>query len=748
MRARRAMSSAIEKVKAVFHAAIDEHPPEEWESYVHRACGEDIQLQREVLGLLRAHQDGSSVLVAPAVGANGSETELQIAERVGTQIGPYKLLEQIGEGGFGIVFMAEQQQPVRRRVALKVIKPGMDTRQVIARFEAERQALAMMDHPNIAKVLDAGATENGRPYFVMELVHGVPITEYCNQCSLGTHERLKLFITICQALQHAHQKGVIHRDIKPTNVLVSIQDGRAAPKIIDFGVAKAINQRLTEHTLATGFVQMLGTPLYMSPEQAELSALGVDTRSDIYSLGVLLYELLTGTTPFDKNRLQNAPYDELRRILREEEPPRPSARISTLAADVATTVSEGRKIETRKLSQSLRGDLDWIVMKCLEKDRGRRYETVNALAGDVQRYLSNEPVDARPPTNFYRFQKLVRRQKVVVAASGAVLAALVLGLGASTWMFFKERAARERAVAAELEQSRLREQAQVNEEKAKTEAAKSQQMAAYMANLAQALARGELSEVEPIVSQMLTPHLENGSSSADWLRFRGELWSRIGRWKEAAADFSRLVELEPANHEHYHFLAPLLVQSGDVDAYRRHCARVVERFGKTDDPVVAERMAKDCLILPSSGADLDAVASMIDSALVANPDHWATGFFHFAKGLSEYRQGNFASAVQWMQKALENPKEFHFRDAQAYLVLAMAHHQLNQFDEARASFAQGMAVIETRPKPGSGGLGVDWNDWIVVHVLQREAAALIEKQDPATSESPKSESSHNPLRVR
>ena len=338
---------------------------------------------------------------------------------LGTVIGPYKLLEQIGEGGFGVVFLAEQERPVRRRVALKIIKPGMDTRQVIARFEAERQALAMMDHPNIAKVHDAGATENGRPYFVMELVQGVPITEYCDQCNLTTRERLELFITVCQAVQHAHQKGIIHRDIKPTNVLVAMQDGRPAPKIIDFGVAKAIDQRLTEHTLTTAFAQMVGTPLYMSPEQAELSPLGVDTRSDIYSLGVLLYELLTGTTPFDKDRLHAASYDELRRIIREEEPPRPSARISTLAADLATTVAEHRRTDARRLSRHVRGELDWIVMKCLEKDRNRRYETPNSLARDIERYLHDEPVQACPPSTVYRFRKFARRNKVAAGVCGA-----------------------------------------------------------------------------------------------------------------------------------------------------------------------------------------------------------------------------------------------------------------------------------------------------------------------------------------
>jgi Flp pilus assembly protein TadD len=335
----------------------------------------------------------------------------------------------------------------------------------------------------------------------------------------------------------------------------------------------------------------------------------------------------------------------------------------------------------------------------------------------------------------------------VVAASGAVLAALILGLGASTWMFFKERAARERAVAAEIEQFRLREEAQANEQKAKTEAAKSAQMAAYMLNLAQALTRGELSEAEQFVSSVFPPPLENDPRSADWLRFRGELWGRVGRWREATADFSSLIELQPANHEYYHFLAPLLVQNGDLDSYRRHCARIVERFGKTDDPVIAERMAKDCLILPSSGADLEAIARMADLAIAADPDHWGIGFFQLVKGLSEYRQGNFASAVEWTQKALANPGEFHFRDAQAYLVLAMAHRQINQVDEARAAFAQATATIDARPKPGSGGLGTDWNDWLIVHALQREAAALIEKQVPATSKSPKSESSHTPLRA-
>jgi serine/threonine protein kinase/tetratricopeptide (TPR) repeat protein len=458
------MNEARAEAKAVFLQALDCQTPNELASFLEAACNGDEQLHARVSELLDAHRAAGKFLDG---GGSGDNNQFEpVAEGQGSVVGPYKLLEQIGEGGFGVVFLAEQERPVRRRVALKIIKPGMDTRQVIARFEAERQALAMMEHPNIAKVHDAGATENGRPYFVMELVQGVPITEYSDQCSLTTRERLELFITVCHAVQHAHQKGVIHRDIKPTNVLVAMQDGRPAPKIIDFGVAKAIDQRLTEHTLTTAFAQMLGSPLYMSPEQAELSPLGVDTRSDIYSLGVLLYELLAGATPFDKDRLYAAPYDEMRRIIREEEPPRPSARITTLAAELATTIADRRRTDARKLQQSVRGELDWIVMKCLEKDRNRRYETPNSLARDIERYLHDEPVQACPPSASYRFCKFARRNKTLLAAGGAIAAALLIGLGLSTWMYMRERAAVQVAKA--------------NEQRAATESARAQAVSDYL----------------------------------------------------------------------------------------------------------------------------------------------------------------------------------------------------------------------------------------------------------------------------
>jgi serine/threonine protein kinase len=388
------------------------------------ACKGDASLRRRLEALLAAHEQSEGVLAEAAPGAGGTR-KVQITnpadQAIGQKVGRYKLLEQIGEGGFGVVYVAEQQEPVRRRVALKIIKLGMDTRQVVARFEAERQALALMDHPNIAKVFDAGATETGRPFFVMELVRGIPITDYCDQNTLSTRERIDLFVRVCQAIQHAHQKGIIHRDIKPSNILVTLHDGVPVPKVIDFGIAKATDQRLTDKTVYTAFHQFMGTPAYMSPEQAEMSGLDIDTRSDIYSLGVLLYELLTGKTPFDQKELLAAGVDAMRRIIREKEPARPSTRLSTMAEGELTTTAKRRQTAAPQLIHSVRGDLDWIVMKTLEKDRTRRYETATALAIDIKRYLSNEPVLARPQRGFYQLQKTVYRYRSWVLATSTIV---------------------------------------------------------------------------------------------------------------------------------------------------------------------------------------------------------------------------------------------------------------------------------------------------------------------------------------
>jgi serine/threonine protein kinase/WD40 repeat protein len=414
-------------------------------------CAEDDALNAEVRELLAAHRATDGGRDEPSVSSAAEADMARLKpEEAGDRIGPFKLLQQIGEGGFGVVWMAEQEQPVRRRVALKIIKLGMDTKEVIARFGQERQALAMMDHPNIAKVLDAGATPFGRPFFVMELVRGVKVTDYCDDQQLSTNERIELFITVCQAVQHAHQKGIIHRDLKPSNILVTINDGEAVPKVIDFGVAKATLGRLTDATLFTQFEQMIGTPLYMSPEQAEMTSLDIDTRSDIYSLGVLLYELLTGRTPIDTESLHRAGMDEIRRIIREVDPPRPSMRVKALGGDELTTTAKRRQTDATKLRGVLRGDLDWIVMKCLEKDRKRRYDTANGLAVDLRRHLQNGIVTARPPTAAYLISRLVRRNKPAFTAVAAVLVALVFGLVAT-----QQQAVRARR--AEREQNKLRE---------------------------------------------------------------------------------------------------------------------------------------------------------------------------------------------------------------------------------------------------------------------------------------------------
>jgi tetratricopeptide (TPR) repeat protein len=460
--------------ESLFAVAVEKATWAERQAFLDQACAGDDALRRRLERLLAGHERASGILdhslgddLAP--GPQQAPQLQSMAEGPGMVIGPYKLLEQIGEGGFGVVFMAEQTEPVRRKVALKILKAGMDTRHVVARFEAERQALAILDHPNIARVFDGGTTRDrgqgsgvgedktdalgltpnpcpltpaeGRPYFVMELVKGVPITDFCDQNHLTPRQRLELFVPVCQAIQHAHQKGIIHRDVKPSNVLVTVHDTTPVPKIIDFGVAKALGQELTDKTLFTGFAQMVGTPLYMSPEQAGQSGLDIDTRSDIYSLGVLLYELLTGTTPFDKERFKQAAYDEICRIIREEDPPKPSTRLSE-SKDTLPSISAQRQTEPARLTKLVRGELDWIVMKALEKDRNRRYETALALAADVERFLRDEPVYACPPSAGYRLRKLARRNKGVLAIIASVLLALAATAASIGWAV-RDRTARQ-----------------------------------------------------------------------------------------------------------------------------------------------------------------------------------------------------------------------------------------------------------------------------------------------------------------
>jgi serine/threonine protein kinase/tetratricopeptide (TPR) repeat protein len=545
---------------AIFSVARKIAALEARDEYLREACGDDQNLRDRVATLLRALTEDSGFLESPAACLGLTPSMAAVSEKPGTMIGPYKLVEQLGEGGMGLVFMAEQQQPLRRLVALKIIKPGMDTRQVIARFEAERQALALMHHPNIARIYDAGTTGDspplskegsyqapsvsnggaeggavrgdpasqahspiekpasqagmpdvhyGRPYFVMELVRGTPVTEYCDQARLPTRERLQLFITICEAVQHAHQKGIIHRDLKPSNVLVTMHDDKAVPKVIDFGVAKATNQRLVEQTLFTNFAQMIGTPTYMSPEQAQMSGLDVDTRSDVYSLGVLLYELLTGSTPFDKKRMREVGYDEMRRIIRDEEPPRPSLRVTSLDAASQSTIALNRAMDHRQYSQALRGDLDWIVMKALDKDRGRRYESMGAMIADVQRHLADEPVAACPPSAAYRLRKFARRNRTAAITTTIVALSLILGTAVSAWQAVRATLAQAQANAQEIQAL-----AAVKAERAAKEAEAAQRQ---RASASEQQARVNMKKAREAVDQMLlrvaerlgnVPHME------------------------------------------------------------------------------------------------------------------------------------------------------------------------------------------------------------------------------------------------
>jgi serine/threonine protein kinase/tetratricopeptide (TPR) repeat protein len=451
-------------------------PPGERLSWVAEACGRDTALRTQVESLLRAHDEARSFMESTASDLKAAKpaSESGGIEKPGDRIGRYKLLQKIGEGGCGVVYMAEQEESVRRRVAIKIIKPGMDTKAVIARFSAEREALARMEHPNIARVYDAGATLSGRPYFVMELVRGLRITDYCDQNNFSTEQRLGLFNKVCEAIHHAHQKGIIHRDIKPSNILVTLYDGQPVPKVIDFGIAKAMHGRLTDATLFTAFEQFIGTPAYVSPEQAEMSGLDIDHRSDIYSLGVLLYELLMGRTPFDSNELLRSGLDEMRRRIREQEPPRPSLRLRTLNDSDRTTVARRRGTDAPRLTVQLRGDLDWIVMRCLEKDRGRRYDTANGLAADILRHLHNEPVTARPPSTAYLFQKLFRRHRLAFGAGAGIAVALVAGFTVSTSLYLQERATHDRARAAEVKALEEKDRAERATRKAEEETRRAQ----------------------------------------------------------------------------------------------------------------------------------------------------------------------------------------------------------------------------------------------------------------------------------
>jgi serine/threonine protein kinase/Flp pilus assembly protein TadD len=1014
----------------VFEAAL-ELPLEDRAAYLDNICGYDAALRQRLEALLSKHDQAASFLEKPVVPALAA-LDGPPCERPGTLVGPYKLLQQIGEGGMGIVYMAEQQEPVRRKVALKIIKPGMDSRQVIARFEAERQALAMMDHQNIAKVFDAGTTQTGRPFFVMELVHGVPITQFCDDNQLTPRERLALFVPVCQAIQHAHQKGIIHRDIKPSNVLVTLYDEKPVPKIIDFGVAKAIEQRLTEKTLFTQFGTLVGTFEYMSPEQAEMNASGVDTRSDIYSLGVLLYELLTSTTPLQRERLREAALDELVRLIKEEEPPRPSVRLSS--SDTLPKIAAARKTEPAKLAKLVRGEIDWIVMRCLEKERSRRYETANGLARDVERYLDDEPVEACPPSATYRLRKFLRKNRKLAAGAAFCLVVALVVASNGLWFAHKrsetagrvEEALRrvgelqqqgrwpealEAAQRAEellrlgvgsadlqqrvhvvltdlkmlqrLEEIRLEEAAlkdrnihdfqsisllyaeafrnfgvdvdtlgaEVAAERirahpihievaaaldhwahirlyqmAKTSEEPNWQHLRAVARIAdpdpwrnrlrealsgipvnkqllQDLARspglgsqsvltlrllgnyladaGEVPTAIAILRQAqqwhpddfwitndLADYLQQSPQPTESLRFytaalalrpqsarthtmigsilldqgsrrqaiaafneaarllsegswvyliefipwakalkekgaleeavaafreasrlkpdeagiyvnwgnallfcgaleeaiaaydqafatlkrisvqqprpasflpllriaaawRARAFFRLERFGEAEQTYAKALELEPSDNWAWHHIAPLRLYLGDVEGYRRVCGEMLERFSHTADLAVAERTAQDCLLAPDAVPDLRPVMQLADRAVTGTQHHTGYRYFLLTRGMADYRAGQFANALDWLNQSLSLAREPRYGSeselvARTYLFLAMAHHRLGHADQARHALDQARQRIQSTYKATSGGKPRTLEVPLAYEISRKEAEALIQ----------------------
>jgi serine/threonine protein kinase/tetratricopeptide (TPR) repeat protein len=710
------MSEPSHREEEIFEAA-SKLPAGEREAYLLEACAGDTALRQRIEGLLKAQDEAGGFMQEPAVPARKTIVlTLPPDEKPGDKIGHYKLLQQIGEGGCGVVYMAEQEEPVRRRVALKVIKLGMDTKSVIARFEAERQALAMMDHPNIAKVLDAGATETGRSFFVMELVRGIKITDYCDQNKLSTEERLNLFIQVCNAIQHAHQKGIIHRDIKPSNILVTLHDGKPVPKVIDFGIAKATQGRLTDQTLFTAFEQFIGTPAYMSPEQAEMSGLDIDTRSDIYALGVLLYELLTSRTPFDPKELLQSGIDELRRTIRETEPAKPSTKLGTLLAADLTVVAQRRQSDAPKLVHLLRGDLDWIVMKSLEKDRTRRYETANGLAMDIQRYLTNEPIVARPPSTLYRFQKMVRRNKAIFTAVSAGVGALVIGLILSLYLFVQERSALKRAVAAEQMEKQLKEEAQ-----------KDAAVGEQVVHAELFLMSGKYEASEKIIAA-IHPH----ESLVPFYNVFGGVHARMAQWPQALTNWELVVACAPEDHIGYQNLAPLLLQMNNVDGYKALRAQILQRFGDTTDPRIAELMTKASLILPASDEEMKVIAQMADVAVGGSTNDPDFGHNVFAKGFAEYRLGNYKNALKFLRQA-DAMDIGPFYRTEAYLLLAMARSRLGRVEDSTESFKDAADELKTQLVPKGGLDSYGWNDWITIHVLAREALASMPITETSTN---------------
>jgi len=733
------MTNSQQIEMALFDAAIGLSDAATREEFLDRACHDDPVLRERLRALLAAHAaSGGFFDIDPLeVVGGGSDSEGGMApdpaasereekpspslDRAGIHIGRYKLMERIGEGGCGIVYLAEQQEPVRRQVALKIIRLGMNTERVIARFEMERQALAVMSHPNIAQVLDAGTTGTGLPYFVMELVQGVRITDYCDSHSLGLAARLELFIQVCLAIQHAHQKGILHRDIKPSNIIVTTHGDVAIPKVIDFGIAKAIEGVVGEET---GEVvtpeQFIGTPAYMSPEQALEGGGDVDTRSDIYGLGALLYELIASRPPFDTDELLKLGVDGMRQILFQRVPQRPSEMLRSLGSEKLAEIAAMRRCEPARLIATARDDLDWIAMKALEKDRQRRYATANGLAVDVQRYLHGEPVSARPRSRRYWFRKLIRRNRATFLGITAVTAALVVGLGTSTWLFYREREVRQ-------QKERLLAEAEKNE----------------MLTRAVYLVRAEkYEEANAVLEQITIPPARPSFDAVAAFRAVGDWLAGQKRWLEAADRYGMVVHLDSldiwsAGTLDYQAYGVLLVKAGDIPAYERFRKDALSRYATEKNPDAMTRILKTALLLPMDVQALDAIRPMGEEAA-----HWATikagvNWARIPVSLWQYRLGNYREAIA--RAADRYPDQRSAAAATLALIASMAFAHEGNHDQSLRLFEAGRAIVQTGFQGQWNSVANNegaWYDWVFADILLREAEETLHSQSAAGRNTP------------